>query len=81
MATGMDQVMGLGMSAGGILIFIYYSVWILILPFVETSHVIYQFFLPRAYAVIIPVIAGVCLLTILCIFAAYILFGKKKKKE
>ena len=31
-------------------------------PFVEKDHIIHQAFLPRMYAVIIPIVAGVILL-------------------
>ncbi|XP_071947338.1 dolichol phosphate-mannose biosynthesis regulatory protein-like isoform X2 [Antedon mediterranea] len=77
----MDQMLGMCMSAGGLVIFLYYSIWILLLPFVESSHIIQTFFLPREYAIIIPVIAGVIVLLLLSLFATYILLRKKKKKE
>lgn len=34
----------------------------LLQPFIDSDHVIHQYFLPREYAVIIPVVAGLLLL-------------------
>ncbi|CAB3997467.1 dolichol phosphate-mannose biosynthesis regulatory [Paramuricea clavata] len=59
MATGLDQVVGTAMMSLGSLIFIYYSLWVIVLPFVEADHVIQIYFPDRMYAILIPVVAGV----------------------
>ncbi|EDO36944.1 predicted protein, partial [Nematostella vectensis] len=61
-ATGLDRLAGLGMTLLGGLIFVYYTLWVIILPFVQTGHVLHKLFLPREFAVIIPVVAGIILL-------------------
>ncbi|KAM9642571.1 dolichol phosphate-mannose biosynthesis regulatory protein isoform 1-T1 [Trichechus inunguis] len=62
MATGTDQVVGLGLVAVSLLIFTYYTVWVILLPFIDSQHVIHKYFLPRAYAVAIPLAVGLLLL-------------------
>ncbi|KAM8944868.1 dolichol phosphate-mannose biosynthesis regulatory protein isoform 1-T1 [Lycaon pictus] len=62
MATGTDQVVGLGLVAVSLIIFLYYTAWVILLPFIDSQHVIHKYFLPRAYAVAIPLAAGLLLL-------------------
>uniref|UniRef100_A0A8I3WIU5 Dolichol phosphate-mannose biosynthesis regulatory protein n=1 Tax=Callithrix jacchus TaxID=9483 RepID=A0A8I3WIU5_CALJA len=62
MATGTDQVVGLGLVAVSLIIFTYYTAWVILLPFIDSQHVIHKYFLPRAYAVAIPMAAGLLLL-------------------
>uniref|UniRef100_A0A8C4YJW8 Dolichol phosphate-mannose biosynthesis regulatory protein n=1 Tax=Gopherus evgoodei TaxID=1825980 RepID=A0A8C4YJW8_9SAUR len=60
-ATAMDQLVGFGLVAFSLLLFVYYTIWIIILPFIDSDHGIHKFFLPREYSVTIPVIAGLLL--------------------
>ncbi|KAI4547457.1 hypothetical protein MG293_004012, partial [Ovis ammon polii] len=61
-ATGTDQVVGLGLVALSLIIFTYYTAWVILLPFIDSQHVIHKYFLPRAYAIAIPLAAGLLLL-------------------
>ncbi|XP_077987079.1 dolichol phosphate-mannose biosynthesis regulatory protein-like [Glandiceps talaboti] len=79
MATSTDRVVGLGMVGLSGLIFLYYTIWVIILPFVDENYFIHQYFLPRAYAVIIPIVAGVIALGFIGIFVIIITANKKKK--
>lgn len=84
MATGTDRAAGYGMMLVSALIFAYYTMWVVLLPFVEKGHAIHRLFLPRMYAVIIPVIAGLVLLGIIGVFVAVVMLRSKKpapKKE
>ncbi|CAH6788916.1 Dpm2 [Phodopus roborovskii] len=62
MATGTDQVVGFGLVAVSLIIFTYYTTWVILLPFIDSQHVIHKYFLPRAYAVLIPLATGLLLL-------------------
>jgi hypothetical protein len=42
-----------------------FSFYLILQPFVETGHLLHKLFLPRMYAVIIPIVAGVILLGII----------------
>ncbi|CAH6719734.1 putative dolichol phosphate-mannose biosynthesis regulatory protein [[Candida] jaroonii] len=52
----LDQLVGLSMLGVATVVFTYYSTWVFILPFVNDSNIINQFFLPRQYAIIIPLL-------------------------
>ncbi|XP_027881539.1 dolichol phosphate-mannose biosynthesis regulatory protein-like isoform X1 [Xiphophorus couchianus] len=65
MATGADQAVGMSLVLFSLLLFTYYTVWVIVLPFVDARHVLHRYFLPREYSVILPGVAAVLLL--LCI--------------
>ncbi|XP_007942559.1 dolichol phosphate-mannose biosynthesis regulatory protein [Orycteropus afer afer] len=77
-ATGTDQVVGLGLVAVSLIIFTYYTVWVILLPFIDSEHVIHKYFLPRAYAVAIPLAAGLLLLLFVGIFITYVMLKNQK---
>ncbi|XP_012876780.1 PREDICTED: dolichol phosphate-mannose biosynthesis regulatory protein [Dipodomys ordii] len=81
MATGTDQVVGLGLVAVSLLIFTYYTVWVILLPFIDSQHVIHKYFLPRAYAVVIPLAAGLLLLLFVGLFITYVMLKNQKTKK
>lgn len=77
-ATGTDQVVGLGLVAVSLIIFTYYTAWVILLPFIDSEHVIHKFFLPRAYAVAIPLAAGLLLLLFVGLFITYIMLKNQR---
>ncbi|XP_075416852.1 dolichol phosphate-mannose biosynthesis regulatory protein isoform X2 [Tenrec ecaudatus] len=78
MATGTDQVVGLGLVAVSLVIFTYYTVWVILLPFIDSQHAIHKYFLPRAYAVGIPLAAGLLLLLLVGVFITYVMLKNQK---
>ncbi|KAM0937061.1 putative dolichyl-phosphate beta-D-mannosyltransferase [Dioscorea sansibarensis] len=76
-----DKVVGFLLSAISLTIFIYYTFWVIILPFVDTDHFIHGYFLPQEFAILIPVFAGVALLCFLCVFVGYVMLKSKAKKK
>lgn len=81
MATGSDQAVGYGMVTLAGAIFAYYTVWVIILPFADKDHFIHSLFLPRLYAILLPVSAGVIVLLLLGGFIGYIMMKKDSKKK
>uniref|UniRef100_A0A452RNP3 Dolichol phosphate-mannose biosynthesis regulatory protein n=1 Tax=Ursus americanus TaxID=9643 RepID=A0A452RNP3_URSAM len=77
-ATGTDQVVGLGLVAVSLVIFTYYTAWVILLPFIDSQHVIHKYFLPRAYAVAIPLAAGLLLLLFVGVFITYVMLKNQK---
>uniref|UniRef100_A0A670KF48 Dolichol phosphate-mannose biosynthesis regulatory protein n=2 Tax=Podarcis muralis TaxID=64176 RepID=A0A670KF48_PODMU len=77
-ATATDQLVGYGLVAFSLILFAYYTVWIIILPFIEVDHLIHKYFLPREYSVIIPVVAGLVLLLFIGTFIATITWKNRK---
>uniref|UniRef100_A0A3Q2DIH4 Dolichol phosphate-mannose biosynthesis regulatory protein n=1 Tax=Cyprinodon variegatus TaxID=28743 RepID=A0A3Q2DIH4_CYPVA len=65
-----------------LLLFSYYTVWVIVLPFVDSDHLLHRYFLPREYSVILPGIAAVVLL--LCIgqtFTVVVVWKNRKPKK
>ncbi|XP_023557428.1 dolichol phosphate-mannose biosynthesis regulatory protein [Octodon degus] len=78
MATGTDQVVGLGLLAVSLIIFTYYTVWVILLPFIDSEHIIHKYFLPRAYAVAIPLAVGLLLLLFVGLFITYVMLKNRQ---
>ncbi|XP_048199607.1 dolichol phosphate-mannose biosynthesis regulatory protein [Perognathus longimembris pacificus] len=81
MATGTDQAVGLGLVAVSLLIFTYYTVWVILLPFIDSQHVIHKYFLPRPYAVVIPLAGGLLLLLFVGLFITYVMLKNQKETK
>lgn len=62
-------------------VFVYYSTWVLVLPFVDDANVLHSFFLPRDYALKIPLllllVGGIAVGS----FIASVLIKENKKKQ
>ncbi|XP_052038151.1 dolichol phosphate-mannose biosynthesis regulatory protein [Apodemus sylvaticus] len=78
MATGTDQVVGFGLVAVSLIIFTYYTTWVILLPFIDSQHVIHKYFLPRAYAVLLPLAAGLLLLLFVGLFITSVMLKSQK---
>ncbi|PHH63594.1 hypothetical protein CDD81_5686 [Ophiocordyceps australis] len=52
----LDKLIGLAMLVAASVVFLYYTVWALLMPFVDDDHPLQNFFLPRVWAIRIPVI-------------------------
>ncbi|XP_057477944.1 dolichol-phosphate mannose synthase subunit 2-like [Actinidia eriantha] len=74
-----DRAVGFLLSFISISIFIYYTFWVIILPFVDSDHFIHKYILPQEYAILIPVFAGVTLLCFLSVFIGLVMLKSKKK--
>uniref|UniRef100_F7CLZ5 Dolichol phosphate-mannose biosynthesis regulatory protein n=2 Tax=Cercopithecinae TaxID=9528 RepID=F7CLZ5_MACMU len=73
-----NQVVGLGLVAVSLIIFTYYTAWVILLPFIDSEHVIHKYFLPRAYAVAIPLAAGLLLLLFVGLFITYVMLKSER---
>jgi len=81
MATGSDQAAGYGMVSLALAIFSYYTVWVVILPFVDNAHPVHNYFLPQTYAIMVPVVAGVLALIGLGVFIGIVSMKNQKTKS
>ncbi|KZF25088.1 dolichol phosphate-mannose biosynthesis regulatory protein Dpm2 [Xylona heveae TC161] len=52
----LDRLAGLGMLIVASVVFIYYTIWTLLMPFVDPGHPLHDLFPPRVWAIRIPVI-------------------------
>ncbi|XP_052578836.1 dolichol phosphate-mannose biosynthesis regulatory protein isoform X1 [Peromyscus californicus insignis] len=78
LATGTDQAVGFGLVAISLIIFTYYTTWVILLPFIDSQHVIHKYFLPRAYAVLIPLATGLLLLLFVGLFITYVMLKSQR---
>ncbi|XP_054571624.1 dolichol phosphate-mannose biosynthesis regulatory protein-like [Eptesicus fuscus] len=78
MATGPDQVVGLGLIPVSLIIFPYYTAWVILLQFIDSQRVIHKRSLPRAYAVAIPLASGLLLLLFVGLFITYVMQKNQK---
>lgn len=46
-------------------------------PFVDEDHFIHKYFLPQEFAILIPVLGGVALLSFLCLFIGFVILKLK----
>ncbi|KAK6470878.1 dolichol phosphate-mannose biosynthesis regulatory protein-like [Huso huso] len=81
MASGVDQAVGMGLVGFSLLLFIYYTLWVIVLPFVDSDHVIHGYFLPREYSVILPGIAALLLVLFVGTFIALVMWKNRKPKK
>ena len=51
-----EKLVGLAMLVAASVVFTYYSIWTLLMPFVDSDHPLQAFFPPRVWAIRIPVI-------------------------
>ncbi|XP_040597009.1 dolichol phosphate-mannose biosynthesis regulatory protein isoform X1 [Mesocricetus auratus] len=77
-ATGTDQVVGFGLVAVSLIIFTYYTTWVILLPFIDSQHAIHKYFLPRAYAILIPLASGLLLLLLVGLFITYVMLKSRR---
>ncbi|XP_010532856.1 PREDICTED: dolichol phosphate-mannose biosynthesis regulatory protein [Tarenaya hassleriana] len=68
-----DRAVGFLLSSISLSIFIYYTFWIIISPFVDTDHFIHKYFLPQDYAILVPVSAVFALLSFLAMFIGFVI--------
>ncbi|GKT99520.1 unnamed protein product [Fusarium langsethiae] len=54
--TMLDKIVGLAMLVAASVVFTYYTIWTLLMPFVDDDHPLQNFFPPRVWAIRIPVI-------------------------
>lgn len=62
-------------------VFLYYSTWVLVLPFVDQNSFLHSLFLPRDYALKIPILLLVIGGVGVGSFIASVLIKENKKKQ
>ncbi len=78
-----DKIIGFILVTASVTIFLYYSVWVLVLPFLEPTASIIQLFPRKEYAILIPSTALVFILVVVGVFVGAVIVkesGKAKKK-
>ncbi|KAI8841290.1 dolichyl-phosphate mannosyltransferase polypeptide 2, regulatory subunit [Chytridium lagenaria] len=80
--TKSDRLVGGGLLLFSIFVFSYYTIWAILLPFLEDSKPLHNYFPPRYLAIQLPVILLVVGLFVIVSFISLVLIrsGSKKKK-
>ncbi|KAJ4293108.1 Dolichol phosphate-mannose biosynthesis regulatory protein [Kalmusia sp. IMI 367209] len=76
----LDRLVGLSMLIAATAVFTYYTIWTLLMPFVDDDHVLQSFFLPRVWAIRIPVILIILLTTVVGSFLSVVMIRSNRKK-
>lgn len=78
------MTVGTGLIVLAIAIFFYYSIWVLVLPFLDATHFLRNYFLPLEYAIALPLGAVVVLFAFIGLFVSIVLIkdsARKAKKK
>lgn len=81
MAVSSDQLLGASLFSLSITVFVYYTLWVIVLPFVDTSHPVQVYFLPRKYAIAIPTVLVIILITLVATFVGLTLVKSARKQK
>ncbi|KAL1992510.1 hypothetical protein VTN49DRAFT_4542 [Thermomyces lanuginosus] len=61
-------------------VFLYYTAWTLLMPFVDDDHPLHNFFPPRVWAIRIPVILTILGSTVVGSFMGIVMIRSSRKK-
>ncbi|EOA81546.1 uncharacterized protein SETTUDRAFT_58079, partial [Exserohilum turcica Et28A] len=68
------------MLVAATVVFVYYTVWTLFMPFVDDDHILHSLFLPRVWAIRIPVILLILGTTVVGSFLSVVMIKSNRKK-
>ncbi|KAI9182995.1 Dolichol phosphate-mannose biosynthesis regulatory protein [Blastocladiella emersonii ATCC 22665] len=54
MASAQDKAVGSVFILIAAIVWLYYTTWVFVLPFVDADHFLHSFFLAREYAILLP---------------------------
>ena len=81
MASLTDKLLGQFFMLLSSITLIYYTLWVIILPLIDSSHPVHSYFLPREYAIMIPVVLGIIVLVCVGIFICIVMYFEAEKKR
>ncbi|KOS18233.1 Dolichol phosphate-mannose biosynthesis regulatory protein [Escovopsis weberi] len=76
----LDKLVGLAMLVAASVIFLYYTIWTLLMPFVDDDHPLQNLFLPRVWAIRIPVILLLLGSAVVGSFVGMVMVRSSRKK-
>ncbi|KAF9292993.1 hypothetical protein BGZ88_005909 [Linnemannia elongata] len=80
-ASGQDKVVGASLLTFSTVVFVYYTLWAIVMPFVDESYFLHDYFPRREYAIRIPCVLLVFGLTVILTFLSMVMIKSKKKVE
>ncbi|KAI9034361.1 dolichol phosphate-mannose biosynthesis regulatory [Hyaloraphidium curvatum] len=76
-----DRIAGAGLIAVGFAVFAYYTLWALVLPFVDSDHPARAYFPPPEWAIRVPVALLLVGLTGVSSFVALVMLRSKRRSK
>ncbi|KAE9970622.1 hypothetical protein BLS_001954 [Venturia inaequalis] len=76
----LDRLVGLAMLIVATTVFAYYTVWALLMPFVDEEHPLHSLFPPRVWAIRIPVILILLGSAVVGSFLSVVMIRSNRKK-
>lgn len=76
----LDKIVGMATLIAATTIFLYYTLWTLLMPFVDDDHPLQSLFPPRVWAIRIPVILTLLGSSVVGTFLALVMIKSNKKK-
>ncbi|KAM7223769.1 dolichol phosphate-mannose biosynthesis regulatory protein [Rhypophila decipiens] len=76
----LDKIVGLAMLVAATVVFLYYTIWTLLMPFVDADHPLQNFFPPRVWAIRIPVILVLLASAVVGSFLSVVMIRSNRKK-
>ncbi|KAI9905012.1 hypothetical protein N3K66_001541 [Trichothecium roseum] len=76
----LDRLVGLAMLVAATVVFLYYTIWTLLMPFVDDDHQLQNFFPPRVWAIRIPVILVLVGSAVVGSFLGVVMIRSNQKK-
>ncbi|QDS70913.1 hypothetical protein FKW77_006454 [Venturia effusa] len=76
----LDRLVGLAMLIIATTVFAYYTVWALLMPFVDEEHPLHNLFPPRVWAIRIPVILILLGSAVVGSFLSVVMIRSNRKK-
>ncbi|KAG0260714.1 hypothetical protein DFQ27_003411 [Actinomortierella ambigua] len=80
-ASGQDKVVGASLLIFSTTVFVYYTLWAIVMPFVDESYYLHSYFPPREYAIRVPCVILVLGLTVILSFLSMVMIKSKKRTE
>ncbi|BDD54488.1 hypothetical protein MPDQ_004985 [Monascus purpureus] len=76
----LGQLVGSAMLLAATAIFLYYTAWTLLMPFVDADHPLHALFPPRVWAIRIPVILTLLGSAVVGTFIGIVMINSNRKK-
>ncbi|KAI0143532.1 dolichol phosphate-mannose biosynthesis regulatory protein [Xylariaceae sp. FL1272] len=76
----LSTLVGLAMLVAASVVFLYYSIWTLAMPFVDSDHPLHSIFPPREWAIRIPVILILLASAVVGSFLSVVMIRSNRKR-
>ncbi|KAK3248339.1 hypothetical protein CYMTET_42190 [Cymbomonas tetramitiformis] len=76
-----DKLLGFLLLSASSTAFVYYTLWVIVTPFVEEEHYLQTWFPDRYYAIAIPAYLGLLLCVFVAGFIGHVMLKARKPKS